>query len=65
MVYCKDILGLISALSIVYVPAEWQLFLNSSVKSLMAILLHNGNKIGSVPVGHSMKLTECYEGMKL
>ena len=61
MVYCQDISGLISALGIVYISAE---FLDSSVKSLKTILLHNGNKIGSVPVGHSMKLTECYEDMK-
>ena len=24
----------------------------------------NGNKIGSVPVGHVVKLTKCYEDMK-
>ena len=28
------------------------------------MLLHNGNKIGSVPVGHSVKPTEYYEEMK-
>ena len=51
MVYCQDISGLISPLGIVYIPTEWRLFLDSSVKSLKAMLLHNGNKIGSVPVG--------------
>ena len=60
LVYCQDISGLTSALGIVYIPAEWRLFLNSSVKSLKTILLHNGNTIGSVPVGHSVKLIECY-----
>ena len=39
------------------------MFLDLSVKSLSAILLHNGNKIGSIFVGHSVKLTE-YEDMK-
>ena len=62
--HCQDISGLVSALSIVYIPAEWRLFLDSSVKSLKAILLHNWNEIGSVPVGPSVKLTECYEDMK-
>ncbi|XP_076804583.1 uncharacterized protein LOC143448650 [Clavelina lepadiformis] len=64
LVYCQDVSGLILALGIVYSSAEWRLFLDSSVKSLKVVLLHNGNKIGSVPVGHSVKLTECYEDMK-
>ena len=64
LVYCQDVSGLISALGIVYVPVEWRLFLDSSVKSLKVVLLHNGNKVGSVPVGHSVKLTECYEDIK-
>ena len=36
------------------------MFLDSSVKNLKAILLYNGNKISSVPVGHSAKRTEKY-----
>ena len=64
LVYCQDVSGLISALGIVYVPVEWRLFLDSSVKSLKVVLLHNGNKVGSVPVRHSVKLTECYEDIK-
>ena len=45
----------------VYNPPERQLFfLDSSVKSLKAILLRSGHKISSVPVGHSVKLTENY-----
>ena len=64
LVCCQDILGLISALGIVYIPTEWQLVLDSSVKCLKAMLLHNGNKIGSVPVGHSVKPTKYYEEMK-
>ena len=62
--YCQDISGLISALKIVYVPVEWRLFLESSVKSLKVVLLHNGNKVGFVLVGHSVKLTECYKNIK-
>ena len=46
---------------IVYVPSEWRLF----VKSLKVVLLHNGNKVGSVPIGHSVKLTECYKAIKI
>ena len=64
LVYCQDVSGLISALGIVYVAVEWQLVLDSSVKSLKVVLLHNGNKVGSVPVEHSVKLIECYEDIK-
>ena len=64
LVYCQDIAGLVSALGITYSSTEWRLFLDSSTKSLKAVLLHNGNKLGSVPVGHSVKLTETYENMK-
>ena len=63
--FCQDISGVISSLVIVYISAQWRLFLDSSVKSLKAILLHNGNNISSVPVGHSVKPSECYKDMKL
>ena len=41
-----------------YNPTEWQLFLDSSKRSLMRVLLHNGNVYGAVPVGHSVHLRE-------
>ena len=59
LVYGQDVL----ALEIVYVSAEWQLFLNSSIKCLKVALLHISNKIGFVPVGHSVKLTKCHENI--
>ena len=64
LVYYQDVSGLISTLGIAYFPAEWRLFLNSSVKSLKIVLLHNGNKVGSVSVGHSVKVTESYEDIR-
>ena len=44
---------------------EWRLFIDSSSKSLKAVLLNIGNKIASVPVAHSVQFTENYENMKL
>ena len=38
--------------------------MDSSVKSIKAVLLHIGNKLASVPVAHSVKLNECYVDMK-
>jgi hypothetical protein len=44
-------------------PDEWRLFIDSSKRSLKAVLLHNGNTLPSVPVGHSVHLKETYENM--
>lgn len=48
-----------------YDPAEWKLFLDSSKASLKAVLLHNGNQHGSIPVGHSVILCEDYDAVSL
>ncbi|GFW48123.1 uncharacterized protein TNCV_3076631 [Trichonephila clavipes] len=49
---------------IVYEPEEWRLFIDSSKRCLKAVLLHNGNRYASVPVGHSVHLKECYENLE-
>ena len=64
LVYCANIKGLVEALGIPYNPLEWRLFIDSSSRSLKAVLLNIGNKIASVPIGHSIQLTESYENMK-
>jgi len=40
------------------------LFIDSSVKSLKAVLLHNGIEFPSIPVGHSVHMKEEYEYVK-
>ena len=52
-------------MDLIYSPVEWRLFIDSSSKSLKAVLLNIGNKIASVPVAHSVQFTENYENMKL
>ena len=47
------------------VPSEWRLFIDSSTKSLKAVLLHNGNKLPSPPITHSALLNENYESVKI
>jgi len=37
---------------------------NSSKASLKCVLLHNGNRYASVPIGHSVHLKETYKNMK-
>lgn len=65
LVYCSDIKGLTETLGIPYKPCEWRLFIDSSSRSLKAVLLNNGNKVASVPVGHSTQLTESYDNIKI
>jgi len=39
--------------------------IDSSKLSLKAVLLHNGNILPSIPVGHSVHNRESYENMKI
>jgi hypothetical protein len=32
---------------------QWRLFIDASKKSLKAVLLHNGNKLPSIPVAYA------------
>ena len=65
LVYCHDIEGLLLQLGITqYQPNEWKLFIDSSKQSLKCVLLHNGNRYASIPVGHSVTLKESYENVK-
>lgn len=65
LIYCNNVNGLIAAMGLEYNPAEWRLFIDSSSRSLKAVLLHNGNKVSSVPVGHSVQMSESYTNMEL
>ena len=61
-VYCHEIPGLLRQFGVPsYSLTEWRLFLDNSKRSLMCVLLHNGNVHGAVPIGHSVHLREHYE----
>ena len=45
-------------------PEEWRLFIDSSILSLKAVLLHNKNILPSIPVGYAAHMKETYENMK-
>ena len=62
--FCNNVSGLFYSIGIPFIPSEWRLFINSSSKSLKAILLHNGNKYPSLPLAHSVHLKETYENVK-
>ena len=61
--YCNNILGLFMDLNLSYDPTEWRLFIDSSLYSTKAVLLHNGNALPSIPVAHSVVLRENYENL--
>ena len=65
LVACIDIDGLMQTLNISYIPLDWRLFIHSSKLSLKAVLLHNGNTLPSIPVGHSVRNKKSYENMKI
>jgi hypothetical protein len=64
VVYCNDIPDLVNMLGIEYKRDEWRLFIDSSKRSLKVVLLHNGNRLASVPVAHSVHLKETYENLE-
>ena len=63
--YCKDIEGLLLKMRVPqYKAQEWCLFIDSSKRSLKCVLLYNGNRYASLPIGHSTKLKEDYNNIK-
>ncbi|KAL7880613.1 hypothetical protein SRHO_G00028670 [Serrasalmus rhombeus] len=63
--FCNNVAGLFEAICITCNPNDWRLFIDSSCKSLKAVLLHNGNKYPSLPVAHSVHLKEEYTSVKM
>ena len=46
-----------------YINTEWRLFIDSSSRSLKAVLHRNGNEYSSIPIGHSVQMKETYDSM--
>jgi hypothetical protein len=66
LVFCTDIRNLLHQMGEKeYDPSNWRLFIDSSKRSLKAVLLHNSNVLASMPLAHSTKLSESYETLKL
>jgi len=59
LVLCNDIGNLLKKTGLSeYNPSEWRLFIDSLKRSLKCVLLNNGNKYGSIPIGHSTTMKE-------
>ena len=52
-------------MGITYAYLDWRLFIDSSNKSLKAVLLYNGNRVASIPIGYSISISENYNNMIL
>jgi hypothetical protein len=65
LVACNDIDCLMQTLNINHNPLDWRLFLDSSQLSLKVLLLHNGNTLPSIPVGHSVHNNKSCENLKI
>ena len=63
--YCYDTEELFQTLGTVHIVNEWRLFLDSSKKSLKAVLLHIGNKNPSIPIVLSAHLKESYDNIEI
>ena len=61
LVYCSDVIGIMNKRKPnIYKDKEWRLFIDSSQRSLKAVLIHNKNKFASMPIAHSTMLKESY-----
>ena len=63
LVYCNNIADLMKSMGHDYINTEWRLFIDSSSRSLKAVLLHNGNKYSSIPIGYSVQMKETHDSM--
>ena len=61
--YCSTYLKFFNEIGIDYNPTDWRLFIDSSVKSLKAVLLHSG-EFPSISVSHSVHMKKEYENVK-
>ena len=63
--YCHDMEELFQTLGVVHIVKEWRAFIDSSKRSLKAVLLHIGNKIPSIPIAHFVLLKESYDSIEI
>ena len=62
--YCPYIEHLFDQFEHKYKPENWRLFIDSSVNSLKAVLVHIGNEYPSVPIAYAKGIEESYDSMK-
>lgn len=63
-VFCNNIEGLMAEMNIEYNAEDWRIFIDSSKKSLKAVLLYFDNSKVPVPVAYGTGMEESYDSMK-
>lgn len=63
--FCVDFEGLFSALGYDHDTQEWRLFIDSSILSLKAVLLHNGKSCPSIPVAYAAHMKETSKNLEM
>ena len=63
--YCTDIQGLFQEIGIAYSASDCRLFIDSSKRSLKAVLLNNNNVYPSIPIAHSVQMKEDRVSVKI
>ena len=58
---CNNLCGLFNDIRIVHNPEEWRLFIDSSKRSLKAVLLLNRNQFLWIPIDYFVHLKEDYK----
>ena len=53
-----------AALNIYHEADKWRLFIDSSKLSFKAVLLHNGNRLPSIPIGYAVHMKDTYDNME-
>ena len=61
--YCKDVDALMDAMRMRHSCEKWRIFIDVSKTSLKAVLLHNGNKLPSIPLAYASNTEETYTTM--
>ena len=56
---------LFQTLGVVHIVKEWRAFIDSSKRSLKAVLLHIKNKKPSIPIAHFAQLKESYDSIEI
>jgi len=66
LVFCKDVEGLMNVFQPnSYKTSDWRLFIDSSKRSIKAVLLHNTNVYAPIPIAHSTVMNEKYKNMEI
>lgn len=63
--YCKNIAGVMGYMNIEYKAEDWRIFIDSSKRSLKAVLLYKDKTVTPIPIAISSNTKESYESMRM